>query len=125
MQTWIRSAGLALALGGSILAGYFAEAWAAQADEVVQVIKVDSRRYVFIPDHITLHKGQTVDLELSSQDVLMGFNVPDLGQRANIPPGQVVHLRLKPEKLGTYPFLCDVFCGSGHEDMSGTITVVE
>jgi cytochrome c oxidase subunit 2 len=33
-------------------------------------------------------------------------------------------VRLMPDKVGTFTFLCDVFCGSGHETMNGTITVV-
>jgi heme/copper-type cytochrome/quinol oxidase subunit 2 len=30
---------------------------------------------------------------------------------------------LTPDKEGTYPFHCDVFCGDGHEDMTGTLVV--
>jgi cytochrome c oxidase subunit II len=30
-----------------------------------------------------------------------------------------------PDKTGTFIFVCDVFCGSGHERMQGTITVVD
>ena len=57
-------------------------------------------------------------------DVLMGFSAPDFDVRADIVPGQVARLRLVPDKVGTFTFLCDVFCGSGHETMNGTITVV-
>jgi cytochrome c oxidase subunit 2 len=53
----------------------------------------------------------------------MGFNAPDFGVRADIIPGQVARVRLVPDKVGTFTFLCDIFCGSGHETMSGTITV--
>jgi hypothetical protein len=38
-------------------------------------------------------------------------------------PGQVAKLRFTPDKTGTYPFLCDVFCGDGHETMSGKLIV--
>jgi heme/copper-type cytochrome/quinol oxidase subunit 2 len=27
--------------------------------------------------------------------------------------------------IGTFTFLCDIFCGDGHERMQGTITVVD
>jgi len=27
--------------------------------------------------------------------------------------------------MGDFPFHCDVFCGSGHEQMEGTIKVTE
>jgi hypothetical protein len=28
-----------------------------------------------------------------------------------------------PDKEGTFPFHCDVFCGDGHEDMTGMLVV--
>ena len=106
--------------------GYSMAGWAkSQPVLKVKVVKLSAKRYEFTPNHLTLKKGQSVDFELVSQDVLMGFNVPDMGKRADIIPGQVTHLRLTPQKLGTYAFLCDIFCGSGHEDMNGTMTVVE
>ena len=120
-------------LGGAALltaaCGVFGFALAAWADNapVVQVkaIRVAAKRFVFTPAAITIHKGETVDIELVTEDVLMGFNVPDLNVRADIVPGQTSHVRLKPDKPGTYTFVCDVFCGSGHENMNGTITVVD
>ena len=27
---------------------------------------------------------------------------------------------MTPTKIGEFTFLCDVFCGSGHENMEGT-----
>ena len=90
-----------------------------------KLIKVSARRFVFDPRNIVLKKGETVDLELTTADALMGFNVPDMHARSDIPPGQVMHLTLTPDKVGTFTFLCDVFCGSGHENMDGTITVIE
>jgi hypothetical protein len=40
-----------------------------------------------------------------------------------IAPDTPTLVRLVPEKPGTYPFHCDVFCGSGHEEMTGLIVV--
>jgi cytochrome c oxidase subunit II len=60
---------------------------------------------------------------LSSADVLMGFSLPDFGMRADIVPGKVTELAFTPDKAGAFTFLCDIFCGSGHESMSGTLVV--
>jgi len=95
---------------------------AAQPKE--QVIKILARRFTYTPNKLTLKKGVPVVLELTTADVLMGFSVPDFDARADIIPGQVARLRLVPDKAGTFAFLCDIFCGSGHETMSGTITVI-
>jgi cytochrome c oxidase subunit 2 len=32
---------------------------------------------------------------------------------------------LTPEKVGNFMFVCDLFCGTGHDDMDGTIVVEE
>ena len=95
---------------------------AAQPGE--QVIKVLARRFTYTPNKLSLKRGVPVILELTSADVLMGFNAPDFDVRADIIPGQTARVRLVPDKVGTFTFLCDIFCGSGHETMSGTITVV-
>lgn len=96
---------------------------AAQPEE--QVIKIVAKKFDYTPNQITLKKGVPVILEFTTQDVLMGFSVPDLGARADIVPGKVTRIRIVPDKVGSFPFHCDIFCGSGHEDMTGTITVVE
>ena len=63
-------------------------------------------------------------LELVTADVLMGFNAPDFGVRADLLPGKAAQLRIVPQKPGTYEYLCDIFCGQGHEEMSGKIVVI-
>ena len=88
-----------------------------------RVIKVAARKFVFTPDTIHLKKGETVELELTTEDVVMGFSAPDLKVRSDIIPGMVKRLRITPENTGKFTFHCDIFCGSGHEDMAGTIVV--
>jgi len=94
---------------------------AAQPSE--QVIKIAVKRFDFTPNALRMRKGVPVVLEFSNADTGMGFSAPDLAVRTDIPPGKVTRLRVVPGKVGTFPFFCDIFCGSGHEDMTGTITV--
>ena len=89
-----------------------------------RVVRVTARKFAFTPAEIALRKGEPVTLELSTDDVFMGFNAPDLKMRSDIVPGKVMRLRFTPDRAGTFPFLCDIFCGDGHETMSGKITVV-
>jgi cytochrome c oxidase subunit II len=95
----------------------------AMAQPQEKVIKILARRFTFTPSQITLQRGVPVVFELTTADVLMGFNLPDFGVRADILPEQTAKVRFVPDKAGTFTFLCDIFCGSGHETMSGTITV--
>ena len=95
---------------------------ASQSDE--RVIKISAKKFEFNPATIQLRKDVPVTLEFTTEDVVMGFSAPDFGVRTTIVPGKVAQLRLQPDKTGDFAFHCDVFCGSGHEDMTGTITVV-
>ena len=114
-------AAMVVALGiGAIVASVYVAAKPAEP-----VIKVSAKKFAFTPSTITLKKGVPVILEFTTEDILMGFNVPDLGMRADIVPGQTTRMHLVPGKVGSFTFVCDIFCGAGHEDMAGVITVVE
>jgi cytochrome c oxidase subunit 2 len=106
--------------GAALVAGAAAGVWAQQGERVV---KVSARKFAFTPNQITLKKGEPVTIELATEDVFMGFNAPGLGVRSDIVPGKVMRLRVTPAEAGTFPFLCDIFCGDGHETMSGKIIV--
>ena len=89
------------------------------------VIRITAKRFEYSPSEIRLKKGVPVVLELTSLDRLHGFNCPDLGIRTDIPPGKTSRLRVVPDKVGTFPFHCDIFCGEGHEDMTGKFVVTD
>jgi len=89
-----------------------------------RVIKIEARRFAYTPDVITLKRGEAVLLEITAIDFAHGFSVPDLKQRADLVPGRPVRLRLQPESAGRFTFLCDNFCGGGHEEMNGTLVVL-
>ena len=108
-----------------LVAGVAAVAFAAVAlaQPKERVIRVTARKWAFLPREIRLKKGVPVVLEFVTADVVMGFNAPDFKVRADIIPGQVARVRLVPDNTGTFVFLCDIFCGDGHEGMSGQIHV--
>lgn len=89
------------------------------------VVVVTAQRFHYAPNEITLKKGEPAVIEFTSIDFTHGFKVPDLGIRADLPPGKITKVRLTPKKTGKYDFLCDNFCGTGHEDMNGRIVVTE
>ncbi len=111
-------AGAAAGLAGASIASYVL----AQSQE--QVIRITARKFAFLPGEITLKRGVPVVLEFVAPEVVMGFSAPDLKVRTDIIPGQMARLRLVPQQIGTFVFLCDIFCGDGHEGMSGKIHVV-
>jgi len=112
----------AASLGLASIATYVA-AQPAQPKE--KVIRIVAKRFDYTPGELRLKKGEAVILELTSSDVLMGFNLPDFNLRADIIPDKVTRVRFVPDKTGSFTFLCDIFCGTKHEEMNGRLTVVE
>ena len=96
-----------------------------KAQEQGQVIRVTAKKFVFTPNEIKLKKGVPVVLELTSLDRVHGFKCPDLGLRTDIEPNKVTKVQVLPQKAGAFRFFCDVFCGSGHEEMEGKFVVTE
>jgi len=107
------------------VAGCVAGAELTHKSPPVQTVQVLAQKFDFTPDEIKVKKGVPVDLELTTLDRLHGFDVPSLGLRAEIVPGNTTHVRFTPDKTGRFLFHCDVFCGEGHEDMDAAIIVVE
>jgi cytochrome c oxidase subunit 2 len=88
-----------------------------------RVIDVVAKKFEFVPGEIRVGRGEAVALRFTAPEVPMGFNLADFNLRADIVPGRVTTVQFTADKAGTFTFLCDVFCGSGHEDMSGTLVV--
>ena len=97
----------------------------ANAVPAERVIRINAKKFDFTPETITLKKGEPVVLEISSADRKHGFKLDAFGIRADVNPGAVTRVRLTPDKTGKFTFTCDVFCGDGHEEMSGTVVVTE
>jgi len=88
-----------------------------------RVIRIVAKKFVYVPNEIHVTQGETVVLQLTAPEVPMGFSLPDFNLRADVVPGKPASVQLTPDKAGSFTFLCDVFCGTGHEDMSGMLVV--
>ncbi len=114
---------LLLRTGGALGATALVGAMAARA-QGPRVIAVVARKFTYEPDEITLKLNEPVVFRLTTLDVVMGFSVPEFNVRGTIIPGQTTEVALTPTKTGDFTFLCDIFCGSGHENMDGTLHVI-
>jgi cytochrome c oxidase subunit 2 len=95
----------------------------AQGAAEPRVIELVARRFVYEPNEIALKAGERVIIAIRSLDFVHGMNLPDLGQRLDLVPGRVTKLELHPQKAGVIDFVCDNFCGDGHEQMHGRFIV--
>jgi heme/copper-type cytochrome/quinol oxidase subunit 2 len=74
---------------------------------------------------IEVSKGDQVILKLRSADVTHGFSLKAFGiyVAKGIQPGKTVYVSFKADKVGTFMFMCTVFCGDIHQHMQGTLIV--
>ena len=109
----------------AIASGWHRLAAANVSPAAEQVIHMTAKRFEYTPNEITVKKGVPVILEITSLDRDHGFKIPELGIRADVKPGETTRVRIVADHTGRFEFRCDVFCGSGHEDMAGELVVVD
>lgn len=73
---------------------------------------------------LRLPLGKPVELNLTSDDVIHSFWVPQFGQKQDALPGSITHVVITPTKLGTYPVVCTELCGLGHSLMRTSAIVM-
>ena len=74
---------------------------------------------------IEVFKDDRVVLKLRSSDVTHGFSLKPFGVYLadGIQPGQTVFVSFTADKVGSFVFACNVFCGDIHQHMTGTLVV--
>jgi cytochrome c oxidase subunit II len=69
-------------------------------------------------------KGESVEFNLHSKDVIHAFWIPAFRIQEDVVPGITTHWRATPDRLGSYPVVCNLLCGLGHSLMRSKIHVV-
>jgi len=88
-----------------------------------RTIEIHAHRYAFTPSEITVKKGESVKLELFSDDVTHSLLIKDLGIDQTITKGKPAEVTFTPQKTGDLRGQCGHFCGSGHGKMTFVIHV--
>jgi cytochrome c oxidase subunit II len=114
---WAIRTGLAVALLAGLVMTHRAYAVAPR------VVEITAKRFGFVPDQITLRKGERVTLRLHSEDVTHGFLMGKLKIDAEVEAGRTTDVTITPEVAGSYTTICDHFCGAHHGNMKMTIVV--
>jgi cytochrome c oxidase subunit 2 len=65
-----------------------------------------------------------VDFQMTSNDVIHSFWVPEFRLKQDIVPGQTTELRITPTLTGTFTLRCAELCGTRHAYMEGAVHVV-
>jgi cytochrome c oxidase subunit 2 len=96
------------------------------------VVNVVGMQYAFIftyPDtevssgelHVPI--GREVELNMSANDVIHAFWVPEFRLKQDIIPGRQTEVRFTPKKEGTYDLICAELCGPYHGAMRTQVIV--
>ncbi|NJK73489.1 MAG: cytochrome c oxidase subunit II [Oscillatoriales cyanobacterium RU_3_3] len=70
-----------------------------------------------------LPEGREVQLNISAQDVLHAFWLPEFRLKQDAIPGRPSELRFTPNKAGEYRIVCAELCGAYHGAMKGLAIV--
>jgi cytochrome c oxidase subunit II len=73
---------------------------------------------------LTLPIGRHVKLDITSNDVIHSFWVPELSQKQDAVPGQHNSIVVTPTKTGTFPVICTELCGLGHSIMRSHVEIL-
>jgi cytochrome c oxidase subunit 2 len=73
---------------------------------------------------LRLPEGRTVELDMRSLDVVHAFFVPQFRANEDVVPGLVTHLVITPDRVGTFPLICNELCGLGHALMRSQAIVM-
>ncbi|MGH9560840.1 MAG: cupredoxin domain-containing protein [Terracidiphilus sp.] len=114
----MKSALLALALLTAMFAPH-----ALSAQSAPRRIEVHAKRFAFQPSEITLKKGETVTLALTSDDVAHSLVIEGLHVNAPITKGHITEVTITPGTVGDFEGRCGRFCGSGHGRMKFAVHV--
>jgi cytochrome c oxidase subunit 2 len=95
----------------------------ATAQEAVRTIEIHAKRFSFTPAEITLKKGETVKLVITSDDVTHALVIPALHVKATVKKDQPAEVTLTADQVGDFDGKCGHYCGSGHGTMKFVVHV--
>lgn len=88
-------------------------------------LQMVARMWAFQPSEVRLPAGSTVDLYLTSQDIIHGFKIENHNLNLMAVPGAINYMRVTFNEPGEYLFACHEFCGAAHHTMAGRIVIEE
>jgi cytochrome c oxidase subunit II len=82
-------------------------------------------RRVELANELRLPRGRTIEVVLTSADVIHSFWVPALAGKVDMIPGRTTRLMLEPTETGIFRGVCAEYCGASHARMALVVAVVE
>ena len=86
-------------------------------------LQMVARMWAFQPSVVRLPVGSTVDLYVTSQDIMHGFKIERRNVNLMAIPGAINYMRVTFDEPGEYMFACHEFCGAAHHTMAGRFII--
>ncbi|MBI5388896.1 cupredoxin domain-containing protein [Candidatus Woesearchaeota archaeon] len=93
------------------------------SSESVKKFQITAQNWEFVPNTIRVQQGDHVQLKIISRQGNHGFELPAFQIDEQLLENKEVVVNFDADTKGTFEFFCDVPCGQGHSQMSGTIIV--
>jgi cytochrome c oxidase subunit II len=79
--------------------------------------------YGVVANELRVPEGQQVLLQMTSNDVIHSFWVPEFRVKQDLVPGRITELRFTPTVAGSYKVRCAEMCGTSHAYMESPVIV--
>ncbi len=93
------------------------------ANTNIREIIIEATKFDFNPSEINVKKGERIRLTLKNLEGNHGIGIPTLGISLKGKEGETNSVEFNAEKEGKYSFHCNVFCGTGHNEMKGELII--
>lgn len=93
-------------------------------DDGSLTVTMVAARFGFYPQELTLPSETPITFRWASFDVLHGVHVPFTNMSTMIVPGYVSEVNTTFKNTGEVPFLCNEYCGLGHDNMYARLNIV-
>lgn len=87
--------------------------------------KIDTADDFEVRNQLHMPVDRPVRVDLSSEDVIHSFFLPDFRVKQDAVPGMVIPVWFEAQRVGEYPLACAELCGLGHYRMAASVTVHE
>lgn len=86
-------------------------------------LTITAADFRFTPDRIEVVQDELVRILLRSGDIAHSFNVDEYRIAKRVAAGGTVLIEFRADRLGTFPFYCNLTSEPGHDQMRGQLVV--
>lgn len=96
-----------------------------QTGDNTYVATIKAMMFGYQPNKLEIPVGATVLFQVTSQDVVHSFTIPQTNVNMMVTPGHINQAEHTFKEAGSYLVICNEYCGTGHHYMQMEIEVSE